>query len=206
MVHDDPPAGEMPAVPTEAGDRAVVAEDVAAAYIADAVRGIPGIAALHGSHWKALSGRMRADSPTKGVVVRSVAPGVIEIDVHVKVGWGVVIPDLAVRSGRCPALGRCAAPRSRRSQDHAVRRRGRRPPRTRPPANPSRIPRGPERDAHLRGSHTGLAGAASSSVSRLPLVAERPRVRRERRAAATPRLDGLPGTHLGQRGPRRHGR
>ena len=95
MVHDDPPAGEVPAVPTEASDRAVVAEDVAAAYIADAVRGIPGIAALHGSHWKALSGRMRADSPTKGVVVRSVAPSVIEIDVHVKVGWGVIIPDLA---------------------------------------------------------------------------------------------------------------
>ena len=95
MAHDDPPAGGVPAIPTEAGDRPVVAEDVAAAYIADAVRGVPGIAALHWSHWKALSGRMRADSPTKGVVVRSVAPSVIEIDVHVRVGWGVVIPDLA---------------------------------------------------------------------------------------------------------------
>lgn len=95
MPHDDPPAGGTPAIPTETGDRPVVAEDVAAAYIADAVRCVPGIAALHESHWKALSGRMRADSPTKGVVVRSVAPNVIEIDVHVRVGWGVVIPDLA---------------------------------------------------------------------------------------------------------------
>jgi len=72
-----------------------VAEDVAAQYVADAVRGVPGIAGLHGSHWKALSVRMRADPPAKGVVVRSVAPSVIEIDVHVRVGWGVVIPDLA---------------------------------------------------------------------------------------------------------------
>lgn len=95
MAHDDSPTGGAPVIPTEAGDRPVVAEDVAAAYIADAVRSVPGITALHGSHWKALSGRMRADSPTKGVVVRSVAPNVIEIDVHVRVAWGAVIPDLA---------------------------------------------------------------------------------------------------------------
>lgn len=95
MAPDDSPAGGASAVPTEAGDRPVVAEDVAAAYIADAVRCVPGIAAFHGSHWKTLSGRMRPDSPTKGVVVRSVAPSVIEIDVHVRVRWGVVIPDLA---------------------------------------------------------------------------------------------------------------
>ena len=95
MAHDDPPAGEVPAIPMEAGDRPVVAEDVAAAYVADAVRCVPGIAGLHGSHWKTLSGRMRPDAPAKGVVVRSVAPSVIEIDVHVRVEWGAVIPDLA---------------------------------------------------------------------------------------------------------------
>jgi len=95
MTHDDSPAGEVPAIPTETGDRPVVAEDVAAAYIADAVRCIPGVAALHGSHWKTLSGRKRPEPSTKGVVVRSVAPSVIEIDVHVKVAWGTVIPDLA---------------------------------------------------------------------------------------------------------------
>lgn len=76
-------------------DRPLVAEDVAAAYIADAVRAVSGVAALHESHWKTLSGKMRPDCPSKGVIVRSVAPNVIEVDVHVRVAWGTVMPDLA---------------------------------------------------------------------------------------------------------------
>lgn len=76
-------------------DRPLVAEDVAAAYVADAVRAIPGVVALHESHWKTLSGKMRPDCPSKGVIVRSVAPNVIEVDVHIKAAWGTVMPDLA---------------------------------------------------------------------------------------------------------------
>lgn len=96
VAHDGSSTTGIPAADAEPrDDRPLVAEDVAAAYIADAVRAVPGVAALHESHWKALSGKMRSDCPSKGVVVRSVAPNTIEVDVHVKVAWGTAMPDLA---------------------------------------------------------------------------------------------------------------
>ncbi len=100
MVNDDLSADHDPEVDSKStadptDDRPLVAEDVVMAYAADAVLAIPGIAGLHGSPWQSFSGRVRPDHTPKGVVVRTVAPGVIEVDVHVRVAWGTAIPEVA---------------------------------------------------------------------------------------------------------------
>lgn len=97
MAQDERIAGDMPVNPAPISEegRPLVAEDVVAAYVADAIRGLPGITELHGSPWQAISEKVHVDVPSKGVAVRQVAPGVIEVDVHVKVAWDVVIPALA---------------------------------------------------------------------------------------------------------------
>lgn len=95
MFPEDQPAGDVPLSPVVAEPQTAVADQVIATYVAEAVRALAGVVELHGSAWQELSERVRADIPTKGVVVRTVAPGVIEVDAHVQVGWGVSIPDVA---------------------------------------------------------------------------------------------------------------
>jgi uncharacterized alkaline shock family protein YloU len=93
---DERLAGEMPVAPSQFNEetRPSLSTDVIARYVVDAVRSVPGIEGLHGSHWQDLSARVR-ESHTRGAVVRETAPGAIEVEVHVRVAWGVSIPDLA---------------------------------------------------------------------------------------------------------------
>ena len=97
MSADEPAPGDVPAPPAPLadGDRPLVKEDVVATYVADTVRHIPGISQLHGNSWQAFSERMRSEVPTKGVLIKTVGPGVIEVEVHVRVGWDIPIPRLA---------------------------------------------------------------------------------------------------------------
>jgi uncharacterized alkaline shock family protein YloU len=94
------PIGEQPIRPTEgcAGEpltAATVSPDVVAVYVADAVKGVRGIAKLQGTSWQVLSGKSRSELPGSGVVVRQDELGRLEVDVHVCVAWGSVIPELA---------------------------------------------------------------------------------------------------------------
>lgn len=95
MYPDDRPAGDVPSTPAVGDNPTAVADHVVATYVAETVRSIAGIVELHGSTWQELSERVRVDVPTKGIVVRTVAPGVIEVDAHVRVSWGARIPDVA---------------------------------------------------------------------------------------------------------------
>jgi uncharacterized alkaline shock family protein YloU len=97
MANDERLSGDVVVPASGMGDdeAALVADEVIATYIADAARDIPGIVELHGSALQELSERVRVEVPAKGVVVRRTAPGTIEADVHVRVAWGAVIPDLA---------------------------------------------------------------------------------------------------------------
>lgn len=96
MTRDDRVPGDMPVSPTRMTeeDRPMVAEEVVARYVAETARRIEGIRELLGSALQELSDKVRR-VPSKGVVVREAGPGAIEIDVHVRVAWGVCIPDLA---------------------------------------------------------------------------------------------------------------
>jgi uncharacterized alkaline shock family protein YloU len=78
--------GDSAAVPS-------VAEDVVAAYVADAVRCVPGVAGLRSSPWRSLG--HKTVGSREGVVVRMQGPQIVEIAVHLKVAWGAVIPDVA---------------------------------------------------------------------------------------------------------------
>jgi uncharacterized alkaline shock family protein YloU len=89
-------AGDMPVAPSQFTEqvRPSLSTDVIARYVVDAVRSVPGVTGLHGSHWQDLSSRVR-ESHTRGTVVRETAPGVVEVEVHVCVAWGASIPELA---------------------------------------------------------------------------------------------------------------
>jgi uncharacterized alkaline shock family protein YloU len=82
--------------PSEFGDeeRPSVSHDVVATYVADAVRSVEGIVGLHSPPWKGLSSRVR-EMRAGGIVVRDGGPGIVDLDIHVRVAWGAVIPDLA---------------------------------------------------------------------------------------------------------------
>ena len=97
VAQDENVAKDMPMSPAPADleGRPLVAEDVVAAYVADAVRGLPGVVGRPGSPWETITEKVHVDVPTKGVAIHQVSPGLIDVDVHVKVAWGVVIPDLA---------------------------------------------------------------------------------------------------------------
>jgi len=94
---DETLPGEMAVPPTQSVEDShpLVAEDVIATYVADAVRCVPGITHLHGTAWQELSQKVHIAAPSKGVTIREVAPGEIEVDVHVSVAWCTVIPELA---------------------------------------------------------------------------------------------------------------
>jgi len=96
MDRDDERLGEVvPLVTGEEPDRPLVADEVIATYVADATRLVAGVAELHGSAWQELSERVRVEVPAKGVLIHHTRPGAIAVDVHVKVAWGAIIPDLA---------------------------------------------------------------------------------------------------------------
>ncbi len=95
MFPEDQPAGDVPLSPAIAETHTAVADSVVATYVAEAVRTLPGVVELHGSAWQEMSERVRVDVPTKGIAVRAITPGVIEIDAHVRVAWGARIPGLA---------------------------------------------------------------------------------------------------------------
>lgn len=99
MPKDERPPGDVrvPADGPAEETRPHVAEDVIATYVAAAVRTIPGVSELHGNPWQELSGRVHMAPQHTGVVVKEVAPGVIEVDVHVSVAWDTVIPEMAQR-------------------------------------------------------------------------------------------------------------
>jgi uncharacterized alkaline shock family protein YloU len=71
-----------------------VADGVVATYVADAVSALPGVAGLHASSWRSLS-RLQHDGFREPVVVHSASPGSVDLEVHVRVAWGVEIPRLA---------------------------------------------------------------------------------------------------------------
>lgn len=97
MSHDERVTGDMPATPGRPAEeeRPMVAEEVVARYVAETVRRIPGITELHGSALQELSEKVRVEVPTKGVAVHETDEGALEVDVHVRVAWGVSIPELA---------------------------------------------------------------------------------------------------------------
>lgn len=93
---DERLSGDLSVAPTEYGDedRPSLSHDVIATYVADAARSVPGVVDLHSPLWKGISSRMR-EYHGGGVVVRDSRPGAVDLDIHVKVAWGTVIPDLA---------------------------------------------------------------------------------------------------------------
>jgi uncharacterized alkaline shock family protein YloU len=75
-------------------ERPLVSHEVIASYVADAARSVPGIVELHASHWKKLSSKVR-ETRSGGVVVKDSSPGAVEVEIHARVAWGSVIPELA---------------------------------------------------------------------------------------------------------------
>ena len=94
--HDEPLSGDLAMAPSELGDeeRPSVSHDVVATYVADAVRSVEGVVDLHSSPWKGLSSRVR-EMHAGGIAVRDGGPGIVDLDIHVRVAWGTVIPELA---------------------------------------------------------------------------------------------------------------
>ncbi len=100
-LQDESYSGDLPATPihyTEAQpieeEGPSVSHEVIASYVAAAARSVRGVVDLHTSPWKGLSSRMR-ETHSGGVVVKDSGPGSVHVDVHVRVAWGTVIPELA---------------------------------------------------------------------------------------------------------------
>ncbi len=98
--NDEPIAGDLPVAPAYAqshfgGEEGPsVSHAVIASYVADAARSVHGIVELRGSAWKSLSYRSR-ETHSGGVVVKDAETGTVDVDIHVRVAWGTVIPELA---------------------------------------------------------------------------------------------------------------
>ncbi len=93
---DERLSGDMP-VPLgqlRRTDEPLVSHEVIASYVADAARSVPGIVDLHESHWKKLSSKVR-ETRSGGVVVKESPVGGVEVEIHARVAWGSVIPELA---------------------------------------------------------------------------------------------------------------
>ena len=93
---DERLSGDLPLPPDHVSEaeRPLVSHDVIASYVADAARSVPGILSLHASHWRSLSSRVR-ETRSGGVVVKDAEHGTVEVEVHARVAWGSVIPELA---------------------------------------------------------------------------------------------------------------
>ena len=94
-------SGDLPATPsvyveTRLGEEEgpAVSHLVVATYVADAARSVPGIVGLHSSPWKSLSPRAR-ETHSGGVVVKNTDTGAVDVEIHARVAWGTVIPELA---------------------------------------------------------------------------------------------------------------
>jgi uncharacterized alkaline shock family protein YloU len=107
--HDERLSGDLPMAPSASEDeeRPSLSHDVVATYVADAVRSVDGVVDLHSSPWKGLSSRVR-EMHAGGIVVRDGGPGVVDLDIHVRVAWGALIPELA-RQVEEAVRQRCAA-------------------------------------------------------------------------------------------------
>jgi uncharacterized alkaline shock family protein YloU len=93
---DERLSGDMP-VPLghlSEEERPLVSHEVIASYVADAARSVAGVVDLHASHWKKLSSKVR-ETRSGGVVVRDSELGAVDVEVHARVAWGSVIPELA---------------------------------------------------------------------------------------------------------------
>jgi uncharacterized alkaline shock family protein YloU len=97
MSTDEQPPGDVPVTPEgmTAASRPVMAEDVVATYVAAAVRSTPGVTELHGRPWQELSERVHMGAARKGIAIKEVKPGCVEVDVHVSVAWDTIIPEMA---------------------------------------------------------------------------------------------------------------
>jgi uncharacterized alkaline shock family protein YloU len=94
-LQDERLSGDLPVSPTPYEEtRPAVSHEVVATYVADAARSVPGVLDLHTSAWKGLSSRVR-ETHTGGVFIRESSPGTVDVEVHARVAWGVVIPELA---------------------------------------------------------------------------------------------------------------
>lgn len=94
-------SGDLPATPTAYVETRLGEEEgpavshlVVATYVADAARSVRGIVNLHSSPWKSLSPRAR-ETHTGGVVIRDTDSGTVDVEIHTRVAWGTVIPELA---------------------------------------------------------------------------------------------------------------
>jgi uncharacterized alkaline shock family protein YloU len=96
QADDEELSGDLPLAPSEFEDEESpsLSHNVVATYVADAVRSVEGVVGLHYSPWKGLSSRVR-ELHAGGIVVRAGGPGVVDLDVHVRVAWGTFIPELA---------------------------------------------------------------------------------------------------------------
>jgi uncharacterized alkaline shock family protein YloU len=95
-AQDEKFSGDLPVTPGHFADDEgpSVSHDVIASYAADAAKSVPGIVALHPSHWRSISSRVR-ETRSGGVVVRDRETGGVDVDIHAEVAWGSVIPELA---------------------------------------------------------------------------------------------------------------
>ena len=98
---DERLSGDLTVAPAQFSDaeRPLVSHEVIASYAADAARAVPGIVALHASPWQKLSSKVR-ETRSGGVVVKDSTHGAVEVDIHARVAWGSVIPELARRVER----------------------------------------------------------------------------------------------------------
>jgi uncharacterized alkaline shock family protein YloU len=93
---DERISGDLPVTPSSYGDeiRPQLAHEVVATYVADAARSVPGVADLHASAWKGLSSRVR-EVHSGGVVIRDSERDPVDVEIHARVLWDTVIPELA---------------------------------------------------------------------------------------------------------------
>ena len=98
---DERMTGDLPVAPSayaqvqfEDEEGPSVSHVVIASYVADAARSVPGIVDLRTAGWKGLPARMR-ETPASGVVIHDSGPGVVDVEIHARVAWGTVIPELA---------------------------------------------------------------------------------------------------------------
>ena len=95
-TRDEQLSGHLPATPAELTDdiSPAISHEVIASYIAEAARSVPGIVELHTSAWRGLSPR-RHEIRTGGVEIKDASSGTVDVDIHVCVAWGTVIPEIA---------------------------------------------------------------------------------------------------------------
>jgi uncharacterized alkaline shock family protein YloU len=95
---DERLSGDFPVAPDQFEDEEgpAVSHAVIASYVADAARSVRGIVELRTSPWKGFPSRVR-ETHSGGVVIKEseAQPGSVDVGIHVRVAWGVGIPELA---------------------------------------------------------------------------------------------------------------